>query len=83
MAQGRVEPAMSDERESTRQWFAGCTAVVLLFGSLVGGVTSCTINATENETRVVQAACMGDLHSDAVRSASCILALTKAGRAGR
>lgn len=56
---------------------AVCTAVVLAFAVLVGGPASCIVSYQREATRQIQAACQGDLHADAARSAACTLALMK------
>jgi hypothetical protein len=51
-------------------------AILLFFGMLIGGVTSCTMHETAQITKRVKAACTGDLN-DAARSSACTLALTQ------
>jgi hypothetical protein len=63
-------------------WISGCIAGVVMFGVLVGGVTSCAVIDSQQQTKRVEAACTGNLSSDAARSAACTLALAKTRMAG-
>ena len=54
----------------TSQVVSICTALLLALGTLVAGPVSCSMNQEQNITKRVQAACAGDLGTDAARSSA-------------
>lgn len=67
----------------TTQYIGGAVAVVLLLGILIGGPVACAISDQREATKRVEATCTGDLKSDPVRAAACMIAATNARQAGR
>jgi hypothetical protein len=56
-----------------------CVTGVLMFATLIGGPVSCSMVENRNITERVQAACSGNLSTDAARASACTLALTQRG----
>lgn len=63
-------------------WISGCVTTVALAAILVGGPASCTVRIQQQATKRVAEVCSGNLKSDPVRAAACILAIKDARRAG-
>lgn len=60
----------------------GCLTTVALAALVILGPASCTVRVQREATKRVTEICSGDLKSDPVRAAACIIALKDAKKAG-
>jgi hypothetical protein len=67
---------MSDQM---KQVLASCVTGVILFGIFMGGIVSCTVFRSREQTRRVEAACAGDITNQA-RATPCAMAVMLSGK---
>ncbi len=59
--------------------YAACITAIILFATLMIGVTSCSILQSREQTKRVEAACAGDIANQA-RATACAVAVILSGK---